>query len=286
MPGEATLRRALACVDGDELDIAVSAWITHHIGSGDAGVQGWAAVALDGKTLRGTVGPTGGAGVHLLSALTHQTGTVAGQRLVPIGSSSEIAEFEPLLEGIDLAGLVVTADALHTTRDHATYLRRPGAHSVFIVKKNQISGTVGSNNALSKSSPLPPTSTSPLPHRSKSPATAPTAPPAPARHTPGSGSPTSPQVRPPQPRSRAFSAATGRPRTSCTGSVTSPTAKTLPRPHRRRTPHHGHPAQPRHQRPTTRRLDQHRPSTAPHDPRHHTTTHTARNPPTTSTNRL
>jgi predicted transposase YbfD/YdcC len=146
VPGEATLRRALARVDGDELDTAISAWITHHTGPGetgptDTGSQGWVAVAVDGKTLRGTVGRGGGAGVHLLSALTHQRGTVAGQRLVPIGSS-EIAEFEPLLNGIDLTGtavtgMVVTADALHTTRDHATYLHQRGAHYVFMVKKNQ-----------------------------------------------------------------------------------------------------------------------------------------------------
>lgn len=145
-PGEATLRRALAGVDGDELDIAISAWIAHHTrstdaGKADIGAVEWAALAVDGKTLRGTVGRTGGAGVHLLSALTHQQGTVAGQRLVPIGSS-EIAEFEPLLTGItlagiELAGMVVTADALHTTRDHATYLHQHGAHYVFIVKKNQ-----------------------------------------------------------------------------------------------------------------------------------------------------
>jgi hypothetical protein len=32
--------------------------------------------------------------VHLLAALTHQQGTVAGERLVPTGSS-EITEFEP-----------------------------------------------------------------------------------------------------------------------------------------------------------------------------------------------
>lgn len=65
-----------------------------------------------------------------------QHGTVVGQRLVPIGDS-EIAGFEPLLAGIELTRTVVTADALHTTRDHATYLRGPDAHYVFIVKKNQ-----------------------------------------------------------------------------------------------------------------------------------------------------
>jgi len=261
VPGEATLRRTLAGVDGDELDTAISAWITHHAGTGDAGTgdagtgdAGWAAVALDGKTLRGTVGRTGGAGVHLLSALTHQHGTVVGQRLVSIGDS-EIAEFEPLLASLELAEKVVTADALHTTRDHATYLRRQHAHYVFIVKKKAsrrtstastpgsprcpgqtahttpppTSDTGGSNNAPSTSCPPPPTSTSPAPRRvSRSPATAPTAPPANARHTPGSASPASPPTRPPPTRSPPCYADTGRSRTDCTGSATSPTAKTTP----------------------------------------------------------
>lgn len=149
VPGEATLRRALVGVDGDQLDTAISAWITHHltpdtsdqVTSDQVTSEGrLAAIAVDGKTLRGTVGRSGGAGVHLLAALTHHRGTVAGQRHVPIGSS-EIAWFAPLLDGIDLTGVVVTADALHTTRDHATYLTDRGADHVFTVvftvKKNQ-----------------------------------------------------------------------------------------------------------------------------------------------------
>ncbi|MEV4315770.1 ISAs1 family transposase [Actinocrispum sp. NPDC049592] len=94
------------------------------------------AVAVDGKTLRGTVPRTGGAGVHLLAAFTHRAGTVAAQRLVPIGTS-EIAWFTPLLDCLELTGVVITADALHTVRDHATYLTGRDAHYVFTVKKNQ-----------------------------------------------------------------------------------------------------------------------------------------------------
>ncbi|WP_228638930.1 ISAs1 family transposase [Microtetraspora sp. AC03309] len=44
----------------------------------------------------------------------------------------------PLLAGLDLAGKVVTADALHTQRDHATFLvTEKGAHYLLVVKKNQ-----------------------------------------------------------------------------------------------------------------------------------------------------
>jgi predicted transposase YbfD/YdcC len=155
-PGEATLRRALSGVDGDELDAAISAWIldrttpehttpehttpehtTSDSDASDSDVSApLVAVAVDGKTLRGTVPRTGGAGVHLLAALTHHTGTVVAQRLVPIGTS-EIAWFTPLLDTLDLTGVVLTADALHTVRDHATYLTGRGGHYVFTVKKNQ-----------------------------------------------------------------------------------------------------------------------------------------------------
>jgi hypothetical protein len=101
-----------------------------------------AAVAVDGKSLRGTFPRTGGAGVHLLAALSHTTGEdrtdgiVLTQRQVE-AKTSEIAWFAPMLDQIDLTGVVVTADALHTTRDHARYLVERGGHYVFTVKENQ-----------------------------------------------------------------------------------------------------------------------------------------------------
>ena len=41
------------------------------------------------------------------------------------------------MDRIDLRGVVVTADALHTQRAHAHHLRRHGGHYLFIVKGNQ-----------------------------------------------------------------------------------------------------------------------------------------------------
>lgn len=91
---------------------------------------------MDGKSLRGTFARTGGAGTHLLAGLLHDRGIVTGQQLVPEGSS-EIAWLAPLLDPINLTGTVVTADALHTTRDHARYLTGRGGHYLFTVKTNQ-----------------------------------------------------------------------------------------------------------------------------------------------------
>ena len=54
--------------------------------------------------------------------------------------SSQITAFAPLLDtlrGVDLAGVVITADALHTQRDHVVELYQRGMHWVFTVKGNQ-----------------------------------------------------------------------------------------------------------------------------------------------------
>ncbi len=52
--------------------------------------------------------------------------------------TNEITCFQPLLDTVDdLAGVVVTSDAMHTQRDHADYLLGRGAHYIVIVKGNQ-----------------------------------------------------------------------------------------------------------------------------------------------------
>ncbi|MGP4088320.1 ISAs1 family transposase [Streptomyces sp. KR55] len=46
--------------------------------------------------------------------------------------------FQPLLETLaELAGVVVTSDAMHTQREHASYLLGRGAHYIVTVKGNQ-----------------------------------------------------------------------------------------------------------------------------------------------------
>lgn len=49
----------------------------------------------------------------------------------------EIAAFATVLDRIDLVGLVITADALHTQKAQARYLHRHGARYTFIAKRNQ-----------------------------------------------------------------------------------------------------------------------------------------------------
>jgi uncharacterized protein DUF4338/DDE family transposase len=128
-PSEPTLRRALQSVDADLIDRLLGGWLERKAGPGEA-------IAVDGKTLRGAV-RLDGTQVHLLAALLHKEGVVLNQREVDV-KHNEITEFRPLLEPLDLAGMVVTADALHTQRDHASFLvEDKEADYVFTVKGNQ-----------------------------------------------------------------------------------------------------------------------------------------------------
>ncbi|HEX5401287.1 MAG TPA: ISAs1 family transposase [Pseudonocardiaceae bacterium] len=111
-------------------DSRTATWLA----SQDAGAP---ATAVDGKTLRGTCDDTGQGGVHLLAAMTHDTGIVVAQREVE-GKTNEITCFRPLLSTLDMTGVVVTADALHTQRAHARHLVEDlGADYVLTVKDNQ-----------------------------------------------------------------------------------------------------------------------------------------------------
>jgi predicted transposase YbfD/YdcC len=135
VPGEATLRRVLTRVDGDALDQAIGRWLAdrRHSGPLDTGLRG---IAVDGKSLRGAA-RANGRKIHLLAALDHVSGLVLAQ--LDVGEkTNEITCFQPLLDTVaDLADAVVTSDALHTQREHATYLARRGAHYIVIVKGNQ-----------------------------------------------------------------------------------------------------------------------------------------------------
>jgi predicted transposase YbfD/YdcC len=134
-PAEATVRRVLARVDPDALDHAIGAWLADQQQPPPTR-PARRAVAVDGKTLRGS-GHHGGAQVHLLAVMDHTSRSVLGQADVD-HTTNEIARFRPLLDRLDLADTVVTADALHTQREHADWLvTQMHAAYLLIVKANQ-----------------------------------------------------------------------------------------------------------------------------------------------------
>jgi predicted transposase YbfD/YdcC len=137
VPAEATIRRTLARLDADALAGVIGAWLADRERR-DRAASRRRAVAVDGKTLRGARGAgASGCPVHLLAAMDHQRRTVLAQRQVG-GAPEEVPAFAPLLEPLDLGGVVVTADALQTHPQAAEFLvTSKQAHYLFTVKANQ-----------------------------------------------------------------------------------------------------------------------------------------------------
>jgi len=138
-PNESTIRRILQAVDAEALDAAVSAWLAVRVAriqpASSAAPAPVPMIAIDGKSARGARGPDGRP-VHLLAAFDQASGVVLGQTVVA-GKTNEITAFAPLLDRVEIAGAVVTADALHTQHRHADYLIGRGAHYLLTVKRNQ-----------------------------------------------------------------------------------------------------------------------------------------------------
>jgi len=145
VPTETTIRRTLGRLDAQHLAATVGAWLIAREGHDRAAPQQRPrprrrAVAVDGKTLRGTraAAPAGdGRPVHLLACMEHTSRAVLAQQQVG-GAPEEVPAFAPLLAPLNLTGAVVTADALHTHAAAAEFLvAGKQAHYLFQVKANQ-----------------------------------------------------------------------------------------------------------------------------------------------------
>ena len=128
---ESTFRRAFALVSPDVLDRVLGAWLHTRA----ARVSGRLVIAIDGKTVRGARDKNGKA-PHLVAALAHGIGAVLGQVAVD-AKSNEIPAVRDLLKAFaDLAGAVITIDAMHTQHDTARIILARQADCVMTVKGN------------------------------------------------------------------------------------------------------------------------------------------------------
>ena len=94
-------------------------------------------VAIDGKTLRGSSDKAAGqAALHLVSVWATQNQLCLGQRAVAV-KSNEITAIPQLLEVVELAGGVVTIDAMGCQKQIAAKIREREADYVLAVKRNQ-----------------------------------------------------------------------------------------------------------------------------------------------------
>lgn len=117
-PSEPTIRRAISGVDGAEVDRIVGIWLATQ-GVSTKGN----AIAIDGKTLRGSHGADRQSRVHLVAALTHREGAVIAQTATE-AKSNEIPAVQELLSSLPIEGALVTMDAMHTQKETAAIIAK------------------------------------------------------------------------------------------------------------------------------------------------------------------
>lgn len=93
-------------------------------------------VAIDGKTMRGTIPAGETSGVHLLAAYLPEEGVVLAQVAVE-EKHNEIVAAPVLLEQVDLKNRVVCGDAMHTQRSLSVQIMAAGGDYLWFLKDNQ-----------------------------------------------------------------------------------------------------------------------------------------------------
>jgi predicted transposase YbfD/YdcC len=150
-PSESTLRRVLAKVDAADLQRLTAQWVAASAGAtriNERESGRLAGVAIDGKSVRGAAAG-GRTRPHLLAAVTHEGSIVLAQRQIP-DKGSEISELATLVAELDLAGTIVTVDALHTQRATAEHLvSAKSADYIMTIKANQPGLLTAAQHALS-----------------------------------------------------------------------------------------------------------------------------------------
>lgn len=130
VPSEPTIRRVIEALDQAMFARICGAWTRLRAER----IDDQLVIAVDGKTVRGARHHDERA-PHLVAALTHDTGLVVGQVQVD-AKTNEIPAMIDLLRLMDLRGVVVTADALHTQTNTAEFITGAGGDFVLTVKAN------------------------------------------------------------------------------------------------------------------------------------------------------
>ena len=93
-------------------------------------------IALDGKTLRGTIPSGASQGLHLLAAYGPAHSLVLKQIAVA-GKENEISAAPRILEALDLQGKIVSGDAIFAQRGLSQQVVAAGGDYVWTIKDNQ-----------------------------------------------------------------------------------------------------------------------------------------------------
>jgi predicted transposase YbfD/YdcC len=127
-----TFGRVFARLDPDQMQRCFVSWV-----NAISALLGAEVVAIDGKTFRHSDDKgCGKAAIHMVSAWASANRLVLGQRKVD-DKSNEITAIPALLNVLEIAGCIVTIDAMGCQRDIASDIVERGADYVLALKGNQ-----------------------------------------------------------------------------------------------------------------------------------------------------
>jgi predicted transposase YbfD/YdcC len=132
IPSEDTLARVLARLNPAEFEKGLLSWIQAVHEATDHRL-----IPIDGKTLRGSSDRADGrAAIHMVSAWSAENQLSLGQVVVP-EKSHEITAIPELLQLLDIAGALVTIDAMGCQKEIAAAIRHGEGDYLLAVKQNQ-----------------------------------------------------------------------------------------------------------------------------------------------------
>jgi len=130
IPSSATMRRVLGMIKPAELENVYREWVNPYVGS-CLGKH----IPVDGKTIRGA-SRGGEANFHMVSAWVREDGISIGQ-IKTEEKSNEITAIPTLLSSLDIAGSIVSTDAMGCQKVIARSIIAQHAQYLLAVKANQ-----------------------------------------------------------------------------------------------------------------------------------------------------
>lgn len=132
IPSHDTFGEVYAAIDTDHFSVCFSRWVADLASLTEGEV-----IAIDGKCLRRSLDKASKkAAIFMVSAWAQQNSLVLGQVKVD-DKSNEITAIPTLLARLDIAGAVVTIDAMGCQKKIAAQIKRQGGDYVFSLKGNQ-----------------------------------------------------------------------------------------------------------------------------------------------------
>jgi hypothetical protein len=128
-PSDSSFRYFFHQVDVSALCAAIRDWTVAQIPGGAADLD---QLVCDGKTLRGSIEPTAGGGSAFIAQVTLYSaalGVAISQACYATGENHERAVLKQLLGELDLDGVLIQADALHTQKPFFNSSRSRGPTS-------------------------------------------------------------------------------------------------------------------------------------------------------------